>query len=282
MARYEPVEDRGVETGDTVTVDLERRAEGSRRKPTGTTDVNVELGAAANPPGFDAAAARADVGRDEAVHRPATRTTTPSRSWPAASVAYDRGRQGDRRRVVPALDDEFAKDLGEFDTLDALRERVRRGSAARGRAGRRTAAAAADLLKELASRVTVDVPDALVEREMDRRTEEFARRLVDQQIDPQQTNIDWDQFREGQRDAGAGSGEERAGARRGRAARRARRDRRRPRARAVAAMPSAPGRTTAAVRARLEKEGGMGASAGRLETGEGGDFLLSRARIERE
>ena len=30
-----------------------------------------------------------------------------------------------RKRVVPALDDEFAKDMGEFDTLDALRARVR-------------------------------------------------------------------------------------------------------------------------------------------------------------
>ena len=39
-------------------------------------------------------------------------------------------------------------------------------------------------MKELAARVTVDIPESLVERELDRRTEEFARRLMDQNIDP--------------------------------------------------------------------------------------------------
>ena len=32
-----------------------------------------------------------------------------------------------RKRVLPALDDEFAKDVGEFDTLEALRERIAAG-----------------------------------------------------------------------------------------------------------------------------------------------------------
>ena len=40
-----------------------------------------------------------------------------------------------------------------------------------------------------------------MERELDRRTEEFARRLMDQQIDPRRANIDWDQFRDSQREA---------------------------------------------------------------------------------
>src|SRR4051812_35038352 len=50
-ARYDPVEGRGVDHGDTVTLDLERR-DGSN-PPDAHTDVNIELGAAANPPGFD-------------------------------------------------------------------------------------------------------------------------------------------------------------------------------------------------------------------------------------
>ena len=49
--------------------------------------------------------------------------------------------------------------------------------------------------------MTVDIPDSLVERELDRRTEEFARRLMDQNIDPRRANIDWDQFRDSQREA---------------------------------------------------------------------------------
>jgi trigger factor len=103
-----------------------------------------------------------------------------------------------KKRVVPALDDELAKDLGEFDSLDALRTRVREDleHEARHAAERQVRA---DVLKQLASRVPFAVPATLVDREIDRRIEDFARRLMDQRIDPRQANIDWAAFREGQR-----------------------------------------------------------------------------------
>src|SRR4051812_49100623 len=50
-ARHEPVEGRGVDHGDTVTLDLERRDAGGT--PDVHTDVAIERGAKANPPGFD-------------------------------------------------------------------------------------------------------------------------------------------------------------------------------------------------------------------------------------
>jgi trigger factor len=56
-----------------------------------------------------------------------------------------------------------------------------------------------DLLKQLAARVPFAVPATLVDREIDRRLEDFARRLMDQRIDARQANIDWNAFREGQR-----------------------------------------------------------------------------------
>ena len=65
------------------------------------------------------------------------------------------------------------------------------------RAGHR----AAELLQQLATRVTFEVPAALLEREIDRRVEEFVRRLMEQQIDPMKTNINWQEFRERQREA---------------------------------------------------------------------------------
>ena len=58
-----------------------------------------------------------------------------------------------------------------------------------------------ELMKQLAARVPFEVPASLVEREIDRRLEEFARRLMDQNIDPRQAGIDWNAFRESQREA---------------------------------------------------------------------------------
>ena len=60
-----------------------------------------------------------------------------------------------------------------------------------------------DLIKQLAARVNIEVPSTLLEREIDRRVEEFVRRLIEQQVDPMQTNINWEEFREKQREAAA-------------------------------------------------------------------------------
>ena len=107
--------------------------------------------------------------------------------------------KGIKKRVVPDLDDEFARDLGEFENLEALRTRVQQDltTEAEGAAEREVRN---DLLRQLAARVTFDVPEALIDREIERRTEEFVRRLVEQGIDPRQANIDWQSFRDNQRD----------------------------------------------------------------------------------
>ena len=105
-------------------------------------------------------------------------------------------------RVLPELDDEFAKDLGEFENLEALRTRVRADleHEASHQAERDLRGA---LLNQLASRVTFEVPAALLDREIDRRMEDFVRRLMDQQIDPMKVNINWEEFREKQREPAA-------------------------------------------------------------------------------
>jgi trigger factor len=102
-----------------------------------------------------------------------------------------------RQRVVPTLDDEFAKDLGEYDNLEALRVRVRQDleTEAREAAERQVRT---EVLKKLAERVPFSLPASLVEREIERRLEEFARRLTDQRIDPRKANIDWEAFRDAQ------------------------------------------------------------------------------------
>jgi trigger factor len=194
------------------------------------------------------------------------------------TVNYDVTVKAVRKRIVPELDDEFAKDLGEFESLDGLRKRVREDLAheATHEADRELRS---ELLKQLASRVTFEVPQALLEREVDRRVEEFVRRLIDQQIDPMKTNINWEDFRERQREAateavrGALVLDEVA------------------RREAVAVSPEdveaeiaryaeRTGRTPAAVRARLEKEGGIGRLYSGLRRERAIDFLLSRATID--
>ena len=58
------------------------------------------------------------------------------------TVTYDVTVKALRKRIVPALDDEFAKDAGEFDSLDALRSACGRTSSTK-RSTRRSASCAA-------------------------------------------------------------------------------------------------------------------------------------------
>jgi len=273
-ARHEPVEGRGVDHGDTVTLDLDRT------DPNGSTeshkDVAVELGAKANPPGFDEQLLGLDTGAGKSftLHYPAD---YPIGELANQDVSYKVTVKGLKRRVLPELDDEFAKDLGEFDTLDALRQRVREDLEhdAKHAAERELRG---ELMKQLAGRLPFEVPASLVAREMDRRVEEFARRLIDQQIDPRQAGIDWNAFRESQREV----------AREAVAAALVldeviRREQLEVTdeevEREVERYAERTGRTPAAVRAALEKEGGLSRVHAGLRREKSIDFAMSRATI---
>ncbi|MEI6668963.1 MAG: trigger factor [Acidobacteriota bacterium] len=201
-ARFEPVEDRPLALHDWATVHLVRDVPaGTAGKPDHEShdNVTIELGAAANPPGFDDHLDGLEVGqtRTFSVHYPADFAAA---ELAGTSVEYTVTLKGIKRRVVPALDDDFAKDLGAFETLADLRERVRHDlqHEATHESDREVRDA---LLGNLATRVSFEVPASLVEQELDRRIDEFARRLVDQKIDPNKAGIDWQQFRDGQRDS---------------------------------------------------------------------------------
>lgn len=276
-ARYDPVENRTIEMDDTVTVDLTRRAKGSGDQDR-HQDVSIELGAPANPPGFDTELLGLAPGAEKefTIEYPADYTI---KELAGTSVAYQVTIKAVRRRVVPDLDDELAKDLG-FDTLAALRQRVRQDllREAEQKVERQLRV---DLLKELSSRVTMEVPQTLVDREMDRRTEEFGRRLVEQQIDPQKTNIDWKQFRESQR-AAAQEAVKSALVLDEVARREALAVTDEDLQRELAGYAERAGRSVTAVRAQLEKDGGLGRLQAGLRREKAVDFLLSRARIVRE
>jgi len=199
-ARFEAVESGAVEEGHTVVISLERQGtdkDGKKGELEKHDQVSIELGAPSNPPGFDAEMLGLTPGTTKSftITYPADYAMA---ELAAATVDYTVTLKEIKKRVVPPLDDDLAKDLGEFDSLDALRTRVREDleHEAMHAAERQLRQ---DLLKQLASRVPFAVPSSLVEREIDRRLEDFARRLMDQRIDPRQANIDWNAFREGQR-----------------------------------------------------------------------------------
>ncbi|MCC7417756.1 MAG: trigger factor [Acidobacteria bacterium] len=278
-ARFEPVEGRGIDHGDTAIVDLERHAApasgGRPAQPAETSrDVAVELGGKANPPGFDEHLLGLESGavRTFTIHFPPDYAIAEMAN---TDVSYTVTIHGVKRRVLPDLDDELAKDIGEFDSLEALRARVRADleHEARHAAEREVRA---ELMKQLASRLPFEVPASLVAREIERRLEEFAHRLIEQNIDPRGAGIDWQAFRESQRAAAA---EAVAGALvLDEIARRERLDPTEEEIeREIARYAERTGRAAAAVRAGLEKEGGLSHVRAGLRREQAVDFTLSKA-----
>jgi trigger factor len=294
-ARYEPVEARGIQLGDSVVMDLVRTAfpksgadeplvviagEPPPPKPPAQPqtdkhdDVTVEIGGTANPPGFDQQLMGLHENQEKTfdVRYPEDYAI---QELAGTTVSYSVSIKAIRKRVVPDLDDEFAKDLGEFENLGALHARVRADleHEAKHESERD---ARGELLRQLASRVTFDVPSALLDREIDRRMEDFVRRLMDQQIDPMKVNINWEEFREKQRDAASEA--VRGALALDEVARREHISVSEAEVYAeVERYAERSGRSAAAVRAKLEKDGGIARLYSGLRREKTVDFLVSKA-----
>ena len=197
-AQLEPVTKRAAERGDVLTINLERRLpDQPQAAPERLQGVRVEIGSDVNPPGFDDEL----VGLGPGATRSFTVTHAENdavRRLAGRQACYEIEVKNVQRPVLPDLDDEFARSIGEFDDLASLRARVETDLRAQAEAEARNEVRQ-ELLRQLANRVTVEVPEALIGRELDRRVEQVARHLLEEQIDPRQARIDWDAFREQQR-----------------------------------------------------------------------------------
>jgi trigger factor len=273
-AKFETVEGRPVSEGDSVSMQLDRKDD--KGETDRHDDVTVELGSPGNPPGFDQNLLGMNVG-DERTFTVDFPSDYAAEEFRDQHVEYTVKVKEIRRKVLPDLDDEFAKDLGEFDSLQVLRDRIRHDMQHEAEENSKRQVRN-DLLRQLAQRVSFELPSSLVEREIDRRLEEMARQLMAQKIDPRQAGIDWAQFREAQReparDAVASALVLDEIARREQitvASEDVDKE--------IERFAERAGRTPAALRAQLEKEGGISRLYAGLRRERAVDLAMSRAKI---
>ena len=104
-----------------------------------------------------------------------------------------------RRKELPELNDEFAKDLGDYQTLEELKEAVRKSILA-DREHRAQESAKNQLLDRLVETHDFPVPLAYVDRQIKLNVENQLRQLVGQGMDPRGLKLDWEKVREAQKD----------------------------------------------------------------------------------
>jgi len=162
--------------GHTLTLDFVGRIDGQPFQGGSGQGVELELGSQRFLPGFEEQLAGARAGEDREV-----RVRFPddygTRELAGREAVFAVHVVAIKRRVVPALDDEFAKDLGDFDSLEALRARVRTDLLA---AAERAAKAELHrtLLDALIARTAFELPPGLVARQLERLLQSAARRLA--------------------------------------------------------------------------------------------------------
>jgi trigger factor len=186
-------EDASSAEGDILTIDFLGKVDGQPFEGGAGKDANIELGSKTFIPGFEEQL----TGKARGPHE--VKVTFPEgyarQDLAGKEAIFEVVVKDIRERVVPALDDEFAKDLGEFESLAALREKIEDELTLQAR-DRSEAKLKEALLKAALEKNTFDVPPSLVERQIDYTISETNKRLGRQGIDFRRFDVDMEKLRD--------------------------------------------------------------------------------------
>ena len=104
-----------------------------------------------------------------------------------------------RRKELPELNDEFAKDLGDFKTLEELKETLRR-NILREREGRAQEEAKHQIIEKLVDTHDFSVPDAYIDSQIEANVQNQLRAMAAQGMDTKGLKLDWNKVRDAQKD----------------------------------------------------------------------------------
>ena len=200
-AAFAPIEDRAIAEGDYAQVSLDGtpKEDEAGTKPVHMDDVLVEIGGKNTMPEFTQNLAGATAGEERTfdVNYPEDFSDERLRG---KTFSYKVKVNGVKQKSLPELNDDFAKELGEFTTLGEVRNRIREGME---QERRQTAEREAKdkLLAELIRRNEFEVPEALVDHQIDIRLERGLRALAAQGMSSEHMKkMDLPRLRAGQHD----------------------------------------------------------------------------------
>jgi trigger factor len=200
-ATVEPVEEeRALVAGDWAEIDYKGLLDGEpEAAPIAGESTLVEIGGKDTVEAFTTVLTGAKVGQElkAEVLYPADYAEPKLAN---KTVAYEVTVKAIKKRIVPELNDDFAKELGEYESLSELETRVREHLAHRKRQS--VEGETKDrLFAALTERFTFAVPEALVQEQIDTRLERGLRALAAQGMSPEQMRkLDFARLRVAQRD----------------------------------------------------------------------------------
>ena len=183
-SRTVTVEDRGAENGDITTIDFEGFVDGVAFEGGKGTDYPLTLGSGSFIPGFEDQLVGAKAGDHVEVN-----VTFPEEYQAAELAGKAAVFQCDVKKVetkeLPELDDDFAQDVSEFDTLAEYREDVKKNLTEKKEKEARAAKENTAVDKAIEN-AEMEIPDAMINTQVRQMMNDFASRMQSQGLTMEQ------------------------------------------------------------------------------------------------
>ncbi len=197
-SRLITIEDRPAASGDTVTIDFEGFVDGVAFEGGKGNDYNLVLGSGTFIPGFEDQLTGVSKGEEKDVN-----VTFPedynSKDLAGKPALFKVTVKEIKVKELPKLDDEFVKDISEFNTIDEYKTDIRKNLLDK-------AEHAAhhenedNVVEKVVENANVDIPDVMIEKHIDNLVYDFGMRLRYQGLDLEKyleiMGMDMNAFRE--------------------------------------------------------------------------------------
>ena len=183
-ARMINVEDRAVKKGDFTVIDFEGFADGVAFAGGKGTDHNLEIGSGQFIPGFEDQLVGAKIGEEVEVNVtfPEEYHAEELKGKPAMFKVTVKSIQ---EKELPELNDDFAKDVSEFDTYDEYKADVK-AKLDKANADKTAAEFEGNVIKVVTDNATVDIPDCMIDAKIEDMIRDFGYRLSSQGLSLEQ------------------------------------------------------------------------------------------------
>ena len=163
-ARMLDIDDRPAQMGDTANIDFDGYLNGERFEGGKAEGYALELGSNSFVPGFEEQIVGMKVGEEKDIDITFPEDYTPELAGKA--VVFKVKLNGLTTPELPELDDEFAKDVSEFDTLEEYKNSIR-DNLTKVRTERAEADFRNEIMREAVENITADIPDVMIEEKVE-------------------------------------------------------------------------------------------------------------------
>ena len=170
-ARMISVDDREAQMGDTANIDFDGYLNGERFDGGKAEGYSLELGSKSFVPGFEEQIVGMKVGEEKDL--PITFPENYHEDLAGKEVVFKVKLNSLTMAELPALDDEFAKDVSEFDTLDEYRADVRKNLQTR-KDEQVEARFRSEIMRQACENMTVQIPEVMIDEKVEEAIRNYA------------------------------------------------------------------------------------------------------------